>query len=131
MLLTSQNTIISIFTEEITNFFDDKNVLFTPDLGFNGKSGNQQTFEFVIPHFKNKKEKIIKAVNTPTTKNYINYVFPFVDIREVRRNSNFIIIANDLNTSISDKFYSPFANYGIDVLAWSKREEWYEKLKVV
>lgn len=131
MLLTSKNNIIRIFTEEITRFFDENDIIYTPNLGFNGKSGNQQNFDFVIPHRKQIKEKIIKAVNTPSSDNYRNVIFPFIDIQEIRRESEFVVLANDINKQISEKFSVSCNNYGIKVLPWSDKSRIIDYLKVI
>lgn len=131
MLLTSRSTVISIFTEEVKKFFEDNDIIYTADLGFNGKSGNQQNFDFVIPHRKERKEKIVKAVNTPSSENYQNTIFPFIDIQEVRTNSEFFVLANDVNKSISEKFSNSLSNWGITVLPWSDKTKIIETLKVV
>lgn len=131
MLLTSRSNVISIFTEEIKRFFDESDILNTPDLGFNGKSGNQQNFDFVIPHRKEKKEKIIKAVNSPTSRNYQNTLFPFIDIQDVRSDSEFYVLANDINVPVSDKFSNSLNNYGIKVLPWSDKNQIVNTLKVI
>ncbi|WP_175637040.1 DUF1828 domain-containing protein [Oceanobacillus sojae] len=130
MLLTSKNTVVSIFTEEITNYFETKNVIFSPNLGFIGKTGNQQTFDFVIPHSPKKNEKLIKAVNKPASDNYTNTLFPFTDVQSIRSNSEFIVIANDVNTPIADKFQSSLTNWEVKVLPWSQREDWVNDLLI-
>jgi len=131
MLLTAKNTVASIFSEEITTFFEENNVFFSPDLGFIGKTGNQQTFDFVIPHSKIKNEKLIKAINTPSADNYTYPLFSFIDVQEIRPNSDFFVIANDNNIPISDKFSSSLKNYNVEVLAWSNRNEWVDQLKII
>lgn len=131
MLLTAKNTVASIFSEEISNFFEDQDVFFSPDLGFIGKSGNQQTFDFVIPHTKIKKEKLIKAVNTPSSDNYTVTLFSFIDVQDVRKDSEFIVIANDTNIPIAEKFSNSLRNYDVEVLPWSKRNNWINQLKIV
>lgn len=131
MLLTSRSTLISIFTEEIKNFFEENDIIYTSDLSFTGKSGNHQTFDFVIPHRKKIKEKIIKAVNKPSYKNYQNIVFPFIDIRDVRPDSDFYVLANDLNEPITEKFKTSLNNWEVNVLAWSEKDKIIQTLKVV
>ncbi|SEN98879.1 protein of unknown function DUF1828 [Amphibacillus marinus] len=130
MLLTSKNTAVSIFTEEITNYFYDREVIFSPDLGFIGKTGNQQNFDFVIPHSKSKREKLIKAVNTPSADNYTNTLFPFADVENIRPKSEFFVIANDINTPIADKFNKSLSRYEVNVLPWSKRDSWVNDLRI-
>lgn len=131
MLLTSRNTIASIFFEEVSNYFEDNDVFVTPDVGFIGRSGNQQTFDFVIPKAKKKNEKLIRAVNNPSGDNYQGVTFPFIDVADVRPNSDFFVIANDANIPIADKFSSSLKNYDIEVLVWSNRDMWVDQLKVI
>lgn len=131
MLLTARNTVAKIFLDEVSSYFEEQNVLFTPNLGFIGKTGNQQTFDFVIPHTKKKKEKLIQTVNSPTADNYTATLFSFIDVQEVRPNSEFIVIANDMNTPIADKFSSSLASYNVATLAWSKKHKWINDLKIV
>lgn len=131
MMLTSRNTVMSIFTEEIKVYFEEKNVIFSPDLGFMGKTGNQQTFDFVIPHTKRSNEKLIKAVNKATSNNYMNTLFPFTDVQSVRQNVEFLVIANDSNSSISEKFQTSLTNWEVKILPWSTREEWVKDLMIV
>lgn len=97
-----------------------------------GKTGNQINFDFVLPRFKKKKEQLIKAVNTPTADNYSLSLLSFLDIREAgsRDDAEFIVLANDVNAQIADKFRTSLQNYVIEVLAWSKRKEWIDKLKI-
>src|SRR5699024_3772260 len=131
MLITSRNNVISIFTEEVKNFFDESDIIYTPDLGFNRKSGNQQNFDFVIPHRKDTKEKIINAVNAPSSQNYQNTLFPFVDIKDLRTDSEFFVLANDNKEPISNTFNKSLNNYGVKVLPWSNKEKIINTLKVI
>lgn len=131
MLLTSRNTIIGIFTEEIQDYFEEKNVIYSANLGFIGQTGNQQIFDFVIPHTKKSNEKLIKAVNKPSGENYINALFPFTDVRSVREKADFLVIANDINSPISEKFQSSLTNWKVEILPWSTREEWVKDLSII
>jgi|SRR5690625_878186 len=131
MLLTSRNTVASIFTEEIEDYFEENNVIFTPRMGFLGKTGNQQTFDFIIPHSKKSNEKLIKAVNKATSRNYINTLFPFTDIQSIRKDSDLLVIANDLDSPISEKFKKSLTNWDVEVLPWTSREEWVERLQII
>ncbi|MCZ2260632.1 DUF1829 domain-containing protein [Sporosarcina sp. G11-34] len=131
MLLTARNTVASIFTEDVATFFEDNNVFYTPDPGFIGKSGNQQNFDFALPRTKKKNEKLIRAINTPSADNYTPPLFSFIDVRDARPDSDFFVLANDGNIPIADKFLSSLNNYDVEVLAWSKRFDWVDKLRVI
>lgn len=130
MLLTSRNTVISIFTEEIGEFFDNNEIIYTDGLSFTGISGKTQNFDFVLPRWKKRNEKLIKAINNPSSDSYVEPLFSWLDIREIRSNSDYIILANDTNKPLTESFLSPFNNYSVEVLAWSKRNEWVDKFKI-
>lgn len=131
MLLTARNTVVGVFAEEVAAFFEEHEVFYSDDVGYTGKTGNYQSFDFVIPKMKSRPEQIIKAINNPISDNYKIPLLSFIDISEVRSNSNFVVLANDLNSPISDKFITPLKNYEIEVLAWSERERWVNQLKVI
>ena len=131
MLLTARNTVVSIFTEEVTTYFEDNDVIFTQEPSFIGKSGNQQNFDFALPRFKDKSEKLIKAINTPSSDNFTAPLFSFIDIQETRPSAEFFVLANDNNVPISDKFLSSLKNWNVEVLAWSERSKWIDSLKVI
>lgn len=76
-----------------------------------------------------KSEKLIKAINTPASENYRDPLFSWIDVRDMRKKSDFIVLANDTNKPVTEGFISPFKNYSIEVLEWSKRSEWIDELK--
>ncbi|HHY74094.1 MAG TPA: DUF1829 domain-containing protein [Bacillus bacterium] len=131
MLLTSRNTVISIFTEEIENFFLDKGVLFNEGPSYTGLSGKTQHFDFSLPRSKTRNEKLIRAINVPSADSYVSPLFAWMDIKDVRKNSEFIVIANDTKKRLTKSFLEPFHNYSVDVFKWSEKEEWVENLKTV
>jgi hypothetical protein len=129
MILTSRDSVISIFTEEISDFFKENGVLFIDGLNFTGTSGKPQNFDFALPGTKNQNEKLIKAINNPVADNYRYPLFSWLDVKDTRKKSNFIVLANDINKPITEGFIDPYRNYSIEVLEWSKRNEWIQKLK--
>ncbi|MHC8515868.1 DUF1829 domain-containing protein [Sporosarcina sp. ITBMC105] len=131
MLLTARNTVIGIFAEEVSNYFIENQVFFSDDIGYTGKSGNYQSFDFVIPAARGKKEKIIKAINNPKADNYKQPLLSFVDIQELKPNSQFIVLGNDSIQPISETFYNSLSNYQIQVLPWSERDRWVGDLRIL
>lgn len=129
MLLTSRNKVANFFSEDISNFFLESNVYFSESPGYIGRTGRNVTFDFALPRSKKVKPKLIKAINSPTAEAYKEPLLAFVDIQDTKSDHDFIVLANDLNNSIADKFLEPLTNYGVEVLAWSSRYDWVEKLK--
>lgn len=129
MLLTTRNRVISFFTEDITQFFLDQDIPFIDSVSYVGKTGRSQSFDFALPKSKKREPKLIKAVNNPTSDAYREPLFAFMDIQELKSDHQFIVLANETNTKISDRFLEPFQNYNINVLQWSKRYCWVSDLK--
>lgn len=131
MLLTARNTVMSIFAEEVSKYFRENNVFASEDIGYTGKTGNYQSFDFVIPSTNEKKERIIKAINNPRADNYKQPLLSFIDIQELKPESQFIVLGNDMNQPISESFQSSLSNYNIEVLAWTERDNWVGDLRIV
>lgn len=128
MMLTSRNRVISFFTEDIANFFLDNNVLFNESVGFVGRTGRTQTFDFVLPKSKKVKPKLIKAVNNPTPDAYREPLVSFFDVQDTKKDHSFIVLANDVNNNLSEDFIQSLENYSIYVLPWSNKESWVKDL---
>lgn len=129
MLLTSRNRVISFFIEEVSEFFLDREVPFNDSVSYIGKTGRSQTFDFALPKSKKCAPKLIKAVNNPTSDAYREPLFAFMDVQESKKDHQFLVLANDTNSKMSDRFTEPFQNYNIHVLEWSKRDTWIKTLK--
>ncbi|WP_179867327.1 DUF1828 domain-containing protein [Terribacillus saccharophilus] len=131
MLLTTREKTISFFTEDIENFFIENNVLYNEGPSYMGKSSVSQVFDFALPKSKKSYPKLIKAVNKPSAQSYKDPLFSFIDIQDFKSDHEFLVLANDTETKISDKFIEPFNNYNIKVLRWTDRKNWVDNLKVI
>jgi len=131
MLLTATRVVRGIFLEEVHGFLDDRDVILTPDFQQIGASGNVQTFEFQIPSHKDKKEKLIKTVNNLANVEPNQLTFRFIDVKETRQNAEFFVIANDLDKSIKKTLINSLYAYDIELIKWSEKEQWVDKLKIV
>lgn len=128
MLLTSRNTVTNIFFEEVFNLFEDHSIPFSSELGITGKTGNSQQFDFIIPRIKQRHEKIIKTVNKPNKDSFQMPLLSFLDIKDYRQNSDFVVIANDNGSKIDDKFLTSLKNHDIQILPWSEKDLWIKDL---
>lgn len=128
MLLTSRNTVTNIFFEEVFNLFEDYSIPFSSELGITGKTGNSQQFDFIIPKIKKRPEKIIKTVNKPSKDSFQMPLLSFLDIKDCRQNSDFVVIANDHGSKIDDKFLTSLKNHDVQILSWSEKEKWIKDL---
>lgn len=129
MLMTSQQRVKNYFTEDISEYFLDESVPFTTNSSFLGRTGNLVNFDFVIGQTRTSPATLIKAINNPTGDAYIEPLFHIDDVRKMRTNHRFFIIANDMNKEISDKFQSSANGWDVPVLPWSQKSDWVRQLK--
>lgn len=106
MYILSQSNVKNIFTEDVSQVFDDNNIIYSQDIIINGKSGMSHKFEFLIPGVKDKKEKFVKAVsvpnNTTTTKAYLTDVNQAKAVKRDKENE-FYFILDDRKKEVNDE----------------------------
>lgn len=54
MFMLSQNKVASLFLEDVKTFFDKKEIFYTRDVNFIGKSGFIYNYEYLIQRTRNK-----------------------------------------------------------------------------
>ncbi|WP_175616021.1 DUF1828 domain-containing protein, partial [Piscibacillus halophilus] len=128
MIFTSKSKVQNFFTEDIENFFLEKDIPYNTDASYVGKSGRSNNFDFILPKTKKINPKLIKAVNHPDSNAYKIPLLSFLDVQEIKYDHQFIVLANDLEEKISDEFKEALNNYQVDVYPWSDRENWVKQL---
>lgn len=121
MFALSKNRVASLFVDDIVKFFDQNDIIYSKDVQFTGKTGFLHTYDFLIPHSKNKPERCCQAINTPSKTNMQNALFSWLDTRTTRKEeSQLIVLLND-QSPISKGIADGFANYDVQMIEWSKR----------
>ena len=119
----------SLFREDVEKYLRLHGIRFTPSVKFTGKSGFDQSFDFVIPASQKRPERIINAITRPTRQNISVLIFLWTDTKEVRPvESTAYGFLNDTEQMVSSDNESALEQYGIKPLFWSKREEYVEEL---
>lgn len=128
MFMLSQNKIASIFLEDVTNFLNEREIYYTKDVSFTGKSGYLYTYEYVLQRTKDKPERLCKVINNPNRQNFQNTIFMWNDTKEGRgENSELIVFLND-EKKIESNVLEGFKNYEINTIPWSRKEEYMNLL---
>ena len=123
MFMLSQNKVASIFLDDIKSFFNQKEIFYSEDVSFIGKSGFVYSYDYLIQRTKEKPERLCKAINNPNRQNFQNTIFMWNDTKETRKlDSQLIVFLNDEN-KIDPSVIEGFKNYEVNVIPWSKREE--------
>ena len=129
MFMLSQNKVASIFLEDVTEFLDSRDIFYSKDVSFVGKSGFIYSYEYLLQRTKEKPERLCKVINNPNKQNFQNTIFMWNDTKETRdNNSQLIVFLNDEN-KIDATVIEEFKNYNVNTIPWSEREKHLELLR--
>ena len=124
MFNLAQETVYSLFKEDVELYFRSNDIFFSKDIKLSGKSGFDHNIDFLIPATKNKQERLIKAVNTPRKDSILSAIMAFNDINQTRETitRNFVVY-NDIEKEVSKDVISALDNYAVKNIPWSKKEQ--------
>ncbi len=129
MFMLSQNKVASIFLEDVTEFLDSRDIFYSKDVSFVGKSGFIYSYEYLLQRTKEKPERLCKVINNPNKQNFQNTIFMWNDTKETRdNNSQLIVFLNDEN-KIDATVIEGFKNYDVNTIPWSEREKHLDLLR--
>jgi len=130
LFVMAKPIVASVFKEDVENYLRSHQIRFTPSVKFTGKSGFDQSFDFVIPASQKRPERVIKAINRPERQSISMLIFAWAqDTKDVRpMDSTAYGVLNDSEQTVSPDTESALQQYGIKPLHWSKREEYVEEL---
>mgnify|MGYP005904860043 CR=1 FL=1 len=124
MLMLSENTVKTIFSEDVRQFFIENDIFFNSDISVQGKSSYYTSYDFVIPNSKSFPERFVTAINHPTSSMFRQAIFFWDDVRPNRpADSLLYLIVNDDKRKMSATDKTALNNYGIKHIAWSKRNQ--------
>ncbi len=124
----SSPSVISVFIDEVFNWFNLKNIRMVDNCQFTGKSGFVHHFDCVIPKSANQSERFIDVINMPNKQNIQNTIFKWLDTKDNRhKNTVLCAVLNDVNINKSS-VVEPLTSYGIKALPWSRIDEFLNYL---
>ena len=119
MFMLSQNRVSSIFLDDIKEFLDSREIFYSENVNFVGKSGFFYYYDYLIQRTKNKPERLCKVINNPNKQNFQSTMFMWNDTKETRNeDSKLIVFLNDEN-KIDSSIIEGFKNYNVDTIFWS------------
>lgn len=132
MFNMNQANVKSFFLEDVTNFFDNKNIIYSENIILMGKSKITHNFDFILPKSKKNSERLVKLMNHPDKGDIFKQImFSWSDSKATRKNdSHLIVILNDSN-KVSEKVINGFNSYrdtNVIPINWSDREKNIELL---
>ncbi len=124
MFNLSQETVYSLFKEDVELYFKSNEIFYSKDIKITGKSGFDHNIDFIISATRKKPEQLIKTVNIPKKDSVLSCIMAFSDITQIRETvtKNYVIY-NDIEREVSKDIISALDNYGIKHIPWSKKED--------
>ena len=125
LYVLSKHNVTSIFKEDVRNYLDFNDIIYTPDFISKGTTGLEFNFDFQIA--KKDKEIVIKSFNTINKSNLPSFLFSWDDIKPVRekitkKSVSAIAIINDIDKEVRTEFLDALATKNADYILWSQRE---------
>lgn len=78
----AQPSVYQFFTEDVSQWLDEKAIRFSPQVSFSGKSTFSHHYDFLIPKSKQSPERLLKVMNTPSRDYAKQVAFSWIDTRE-------------------------------------------------
>ena len=129
MFFLAQPTVTSVFFEDVSEWFDESQIRYSPHIRFSGKSGFTHSFDFVIPKSSIQPERIVQLLNKPSRSNAEKLAFTWIDTKEIRNdNTKAFAFLNDQVPDGLDEVEHALKKYEIKPIRWSKRTEIRDEL---
>lgn len=125
---TAKQNIISLFFEQVEEWFIENDISFSKDINLRGKTGFDYNFNFLINKSKSHNERVISLINNPTRDRLKLTAFNYIDVKDSRPDTDGIVIINDLEKLDITDSRSALNTYGIKSFGWSERNTFLELL---
>ena len=134
MYYLARHTVASVFREDVKDYLDEQELIYTPYFISKGSTGLEFTFDFQIAY--RNTEIVIKSFNSVNKMNLPHFLFTWDDIKKVREQQTQkeiigLAVINDIDREVSDEYLSALDNKGAQYILWSRRHssENIKKLK--
>lgn len=126
LYVLSKHNVASIFKEDVRDYLESKDIIYTPDFISKGTTGLEFNFDFQIA--KKQSEIVIKSFNSVNKSNLPTFLFAWDDIKPVREKTTkkevkAIAVINDVDKEIKSEFLDALKSKNADYILWSEREE--------
>ncbi|GLZ41349.1 DUF1828 domain-containing protein [Actinokineospora sp. NBRC 105648] len=120
----AQNTVGTIFAEDVARYLDLRDIRYTPRIKFPGKSGLDHMMDFVVPKSTRAPERVVQVVNSTRRDRVENVLFAINDARALRgRDTEYFAVVNNGEVGISSEVLQAFDTYDVKARPWSAKEQ--------
>ena len=94
-----------------------------------GKTGYDHAVDFLIPASRSAPERILQAINSPSSNTIGAYLFTLTDTRDAREHkSRALAFLNDTERQIGGDIIEALEAYDVEPARWSGRNQYVEQL---
>lgn len=128
LMMTKKSSVISIFNQEVQQFFDENDFGGVSNIPIQGATGNNYHFDYVLGKKKRRPEQLFQFINRPGFDRIAAEGVTFQDIKpnreeEIQGKTKLVIIFNDSEANVSNKSQAIADKYELALQPWSARED--------
>lgn len=133
LYVLSKHNVASVFKDDVRNYLNANDIIFTPDFISKGETGLEFNFDFQIAQ--KSKEIVIKSFSSINKSNLPSFLFSWDDIMPVRekltkKEVKAIAIINDLDKEVKPEYLEALKSKNADYILWSERDNKKNKQKL-
>lgn len=129
MYVMGQARVATFFWEDVKEFLDQNDVRYSPRVKITGRTGYDHAVDFLIPKSKQRPERIVQAINTPSKNTIASYLFVLEDTREIRgADSEAYAFLNDQYNEVGGDVIEALTAYEVKPALWSRRRGYIDAL---
>ena len=124
LYILAKHTVGSIFREDVKQYLDENDIIYTPYFISKGSIGLEFTFDFQIAY--KKEEILIKAFNSVNKLNLPHFLFTWDDVRQVREKQTGkkvvgLAIINNEEHEVKDEYLEALQSKNAQTILWTER----------
>jgi len=123
MFYLASDNVTQLFSEDVKDWLKKMDIPYTKDIIIAGKSGFNRSFNFVIPTLKGRPERFVRPINNPNKSSADSVIIDWLDTKDLRENSEMVVVANDNEKNIPEDFEHALRSYGIKLIPWKSKDQ--------
>ncbi|HEV7348336.1 DUF1828 domain-containing protein [Telluribacter sp.] len=129
----AKHTVASVFREDVREYLEEQDIIYTPHFIAKGSTGLEFTFDFQIAY--RQTEIVVKSFNFLNKLNLPHFLFTWDDIRKVREKQSEkrvvgLAVINDQDHEIKGELLDAIQSQGAEYILWSQRHQEHNIIKL-
>lgn len=126
LYVLAKHTVSSVFREDVKQYLEDNEIIYTPYFISKGSTGLEFTFDFQIAY--KKSEILIKAFNSINKLNLPHFLFTWEDVKQVREKQTEkkvvgLAVINNEEHDVKGEFLEALESKNAETILWNERSK--------